>query len=143
MPPASHWGFGTFRLDTATACLWREDQLVSLSPKPFAVLAYLVTHAGQVVTKDDLLEAVWPETAISEGVLKTCIGQIRQMLGETARTPHYIATVHGRGYRFLAPVTAMAPSHPDPETAPLIPAGMLVPGPPVLPGCAPGGVCDG
>ena len=74
MPPASHWGFGTFRLDIATACLWREDQLVPLSPKPFAVLAYLVARAGQVVTKDDLLEAVWPGTTISEGVLKPCIG---------------------------------------------------------------------
>src|SRR5262249_3185573 len=133
MPPAPHWGFGPFRLDTATACLWREDQLVSLPPKPFAVLAYLVTHAGQVVTKDDLLEAVWPETAISEGVLKTYIGNIRQVLGETARTSQYIATVHGRGYRFLAPVIAMAPSQPDTETAPLIPAGMPVPVSPGLP----------
>jgi DNA-binding winged helix-turn-helix (wHTH) protein len=71
MPPAPHWGFGPFRLDTATACLWCEGQLVALPPKPFAVLAYLVTHAGQVVTKDDLLEAVWPATVISEGVLKS------------------------------------------------------------------------
>jgi DNA-binding winged helix-turn-helix (wHTH) protein len=133
MPPTPHWGFGPFRLDTATACLWREDQLVLLPPKPFAVLAYLVTHAGQVVTKDDLLEAVWPETAISEGVLKTYIGNIRQVLGETARTSRYIATVHGRGYRFLAPVMAIAPSQSDTETAPRVPAGMRAPGSPVLP----------
>ena len=98
------WFFASFRLDPATMCLWRDDQLVSLASKPFAVLAYLVAHAGQVVTKEALLEAVWPDTVVSEGVLKTSMGKLRQALGETARTPHYIDTVHGRGYRFIAPV---------------------------------------
>jgi len=113
--------------------LWRQEQLVPLPPKPFAVLAHLVTHAGQVVTKDDLLEAVWPETSISEGVLKTCIGQVRQVLGETARAPRYIATVRGRGYRFLGPVTALLPSPPATATAPLVPAAALAPEPLVWP----------
>ena len=111
MASAPHWSFGTFRLDPATTCLWRDDQLVPLPPKPFAVLAYLVTHASQVVTKDELLEAVWPEAVVSEGVLKTCMGQIRQALGETARTPQNITTVHRRGYRFIAPVTVI--EHPS------------------------------
>jgi predicted ATPase/DNA-binding winged helix-turn-helix (wHTH) protein len=100
--------FGPFRLDTARACLWRGEQLLPLPPKPFAVLAYLVAHAGEVVSKEALLEAVWPETVVSEGVLKTCMGQIRQVLGETARQPQYIATMHRRGYRFIAPVTPVA-----------------------------------
>src|SRR5215467_13511451 len=104
------WSFGAFRLDASTACLWRDEQLLPLAPRPLAVLAYLVAHAGEVVTKDELLEAVWPETVVSEGVLKTCIGQIRQMLGETGRTPQYIATIHRRGYRFMAPVTVLEPS---------------------------------
>jgi len=82
--------------------LWRDNQLVPLASKPFAVLAYLVAHAGQVVTKEALLEAVWPDTVVSEGVLKTSMGKLRQALGETARTPLYIDTVHGRGYRFIA-----------------------------------------
>jgi DNA-binding winged helix-turn-helix (wHTH) protein/predicted ATPase len=116
MPSAPHWCFGAFRLDPETACLWQAEQLLPLSPRPFAVLAYLVARAGKVVTKDELLEAVWPETAVSEGVLKTCLGQIRQVLGETARTPQYIATVHRRGYRFIAPVTTLVfpttPTHP-------------------------------
>lgn len=51
-----------------------------------------------------MLEAVWPGIIVSEGVLKTRMGKLRQALGETARTPHYIDTVHGRGYRFIAPV---------------------------------------
>ena len=102
MPPAQYWCFGEFRLETETACLWRGEQLVPLPPKPFAVLAYLVTHAGQVVTKDELREAVWPETVVSEGVLKTCMGQIRQVLRETSRTPQYIATMHLRGLAISA-----------------------------------------
>ena len=101
-----HWCFGPFRLDATTAILWRDAVVLPLPPKPFAVLAYLVAHAGQVVTKERLLEAVWPNTAVTEGVLKTCLGQIRQVLGETARHPQYIATLHRRGYRFVAPVVA-------------------------------------
>src|SRR5215510_12577165 len=108
MLSASQWCFGAFRLDAATTCLWRQEQLVPLAPRPLAVLAYLVAHAGEVVTKDELLEAVWPETVVSEGVLKTCIGQIRRVLGETAQAPQYIATVHRRGYRFMTPVTVQA-----------------------------------
>ena len=105
MSAAHGWSFGAFRLDATPACLWREEQLLPLPPKPLAVLAYLVARAGQVVTKDELLEAVWPETMVSEGVLKTCLAQIRRVLGETAQAPQYIATVHRRGYRFLTPVT--------------------------------------
>ena len=115
MPSALHWCFASFRLDPTTTCLWRDGQLVPLPPKAFAVLAYLVAHAGEVVPKETLLEAVWPETVVSEGVLKTYMSHIRQALGETARTPQYIATVHHRGYRFVAPVTVrvpVAPGHP-------------------------------
>jgi DNA-binding winged helix-turn-helix (wHTH) protein len=103
--PIQLWCFGPFQLDPETTCLWRGNQLVPLPPKPFAVLAHLVAHAGDVVTKSELVEAVWPETVVSEGVLKTCINQIRKALGETAYRPKYIATLHRRGYRFLAPVT--------------------------------------
>jgi predicted ATPase/DNA-binding winged helix-turn-helix (wHTH) protein len=81
------------------------------------VLAYLVARAGQLVTKDELLEAVWPETIVSEGVLKTCLAQIRRVLGETAQTPQYIATVHRRGYRFIAPVKMQELPAPTPEAA--------------------------
>src|SRR5262249_22402274 len=103
--------------------LWRDAVVLPLPPKPAAVLAYLVTHAGQVVAKETLLEAVWPTTAVTEGVLKTCLGQIRQVLGETARHPQYIATLHRRGYRFVAPVTVVDwPETPSPE-APLQRAG--------------------
>jgi DNA-binding winged helix-turn-helix (wHTH) protein len=120
MPSSSLWNFGPFRLDAARGCLWRGEHLLPLPPKPLAVLAHLVTNAGEVVTKEALLEAVWPEAAVREGVLKTCMGQIRQVLGETAKHPQYIATVHRRGYRFMAPVTqaATAPEPPSPLAVP-------------------------
>jgi DNA-binding winged helix-turn-helix (wHTH) protein len=88
MPRTPVWRFGPYRLDSARGGLWREDEFVLLPPKPFAVLAYLVARAGQVVTKDALLQAVWPEMVVTEGVLKTYIGQIRRALGETAQAPN-------------------------------------------------------
>lgn len=102
---ARSWSFPPFRLDVGTGSLWRDDALVPLPPKPFAVLAALVAHAGQVVTKETLFAAAWPETAVTDGVLKGCIRQIRRALGERGKTAQYIATVHRRGYRFCAPVT--------------------------------------
>jgi hypothetical protein len=55
-------------------------------------------QAGQLVTKEALLQAVWPDTVVSEGVLTTCIGELREELGETAQAPRFIQTVHRRGY---------------------------------------------
>ena len=81
-------------------------------PKPFAILCCLVAQAGRLVTKDALLQAVWPETAVQEDVITVAIGQLRQILGDRARTPRFIETVYGRGYRFIAPVAAAA-SSPD------------------------------
>src|SRR4029453_6584022 len=104
MPGTRQWCFGPFRLDPTTESLWRDEVWLPLPPKPFVVLAYLVAHAGQVVSKETLLDAVWPNTAVTEGVLKTCLGQIRQMLGETARAPQYIATPPRRGFRLVASV---------------------------------------
>ena len=133
------WHFGPFRLDQAQAGLWRAEQPVPLRPKTLALLAYLVQHAGQLVTKEALLDAVWPETAVGDGVLKTGMNELRKALGETARAPQWIATVHGRGYRFVAPVTVIDlpemphPGEPLQRTAPVpLPQGALPPTPEVL-----------
>jgi class 3 adenylate cyclase/DNA-binding winged helix-turn-helix (wHTH) protein len=120
------WHFGPFRLDLTQAGLWRAEQPVPLRPKTLALLAYLVAHAGQLVTKEALLGAVWPETAVGDGVLKTSIGELRKALGETARAPQWIATVQRRGYRFLAPVAERpdvvpGPAGPMPPIAPQTP----------------------
>jgi DNA-binding winged helix-turn-helix (wHTH) protein len=99
------WCFADFHLDLANACLWRGTQPIPLTPKAFDVLHYLVTHADRLVTKDMLLDAVWPETVITDAVVRIAIGELRRALGDTAQAPRFIATVHRRGYRFLAPVT--------------------------------------
>ena len=118
------WHFGSFRLDLTDAGLWRAERPVPLRPKTFALLVYLVEHAGQLVTKEALFDAVWPETTVGDGVLKTSLGELRKALGETAKAPQWIATVHGRGYRFVAPVTmdevASPPAASAAHTAPLV-----------------------
>src|SRR5215471_10641973 len=122
-----HWLFGGFRLDPDNAQLWHGAHAIALTPKAFAVLHYLVTHPDRLVTKETLLDTVWPETAISDTVVRIAIGELRRALGDTAQAPRFIATVHRRGYRFLAPVT-MANS-PDP--APVeVPPQRTTPAPP-------------
>jgi DNA-binding winged helix-turn-helix (wHTH) protein len=116
--PAPHWTFGPFLLDPAHACLWRGTEAVALPPKVFEVLHYLVTHQGRLVTKDALLDAVWPETAVSEAVVRVAIGALRRALGDTAQASRYIATVQRRGYRFVAPVVEHTTSVPVPADAP-------------------------
>ncbi|HET7219290.1 MAG TPA: alpha/beta fold hydrolase [Vicinamibacterales bacterium] len=97
--------FGPFRLDSATGQLRRGDQVVPLPPKAFTVLEHLVTHAGQLVTKDDLLELAWADVHVGDGALKVCIREIRRTLQDDPRAPKYIETAHRRGYRFVAPVS--------------------------------------
>ena len=108
--------FPPFRLDLANERLWCLAQPLPLRPKTFAVLRCFVEHPGQLLTKEGLLEAVWPETVVSDVVLKVCIRELRHTLGDNARDPHFIETVHGRGYRFIGSVTA-APQPALPQDA--------------------------
>jgi DNA-binding response OmpR family regulator len=71
------WLFGGFRLDLDNACLWHGAQAIALTPKAFDVLHYLVTHPDRLVSKDTLLDAVWPETAVSDTVVRIAIGELR------------------------------------------------------------------
>ncbi|HKE59445.1 MAG TPA: AAA family ATPase, partial [Pyrinomonadaceae bacterium] len=96
---------GPFRLDEANECLWHEKRAISLRPKAYAVLRYLVQHPGILVTKQQLLDDVWPNTFVSDAVLKDCIRQLREAFGDEARAPRYIETAHRRGYRFIGPVS--------------------------------------
>jgi DNA-binding winged helix-turn-helix (wHTH) protein/tetratricopeptide (TPR) repeat protein len=97
--------FDEFRLDPANALLWRGDARVSLPPKPFEVLCCLAARAGKLVTKDELLDAVWSNLHVSESSLSVSINVLRSALGDDPRAPRYIETVARRGYRFIAPVT--------------------------------------
>lgn len=94
----------SLRLDLANQCLWREEHAIALTPKAFTVLRHLMEHPGQLVTKEDLLDAAWPGVYVSDAALKVCIRRLRQALGDLSRPSRYIETVHWRGYRLLAPI---------------------------------------
>src|SRR5262245_42134895 len=96
-------------IDATNAWVWQGGRRLELAPKSFAVLRYLVEKAGQLVTKEELHAAVWGETVVSEAALLTCIRDIRKALGDASRTPHYVETVHRRGFRFIGPIAATPP----------------------------------
>lgn len=102
--------FGPFRLDLRDERLWRGDRVIPMRPKTLAVLRVLVAQAGQLMTKDEILAAVWPETTGSDEALTGTIRELRRALGDQSRRPQFIETVHGRGYRFIAPVCTRASS---------------------------------
>jgi TolB-like protein/DNA-binding winged helix-turn-helix (wHTH) protein/Tfp pilus assembly protein PilF len=104
--------FKTFRLDTANHLLWRDGVRVPLAPKAFDVLAYLVEHAGQLVTQDEILEALWSETYVNPEVLRKYILEIRKTLGDRPDNPEFIETMPKRGYRFVAPVLEESTAEP-------------------------------
>jgi DNA-binding winged helix-turn-helix (wHTH) protein len=93
--------FGLFRLDLVTNQLWQGEQLLVLQPKPLAVLRYLAEHPRQVVTKSELLKAVWAGVYVTKAVVKECVRAIRGALSDDATTPRYIETVGREGYRFI------------------------------------------
>jgi len=124
--------FGQFRLDLTNECLWRGARAISLRPKAFAVLKLLIENPGQLVSKQKVLDTVWPGTFVGDAVLKDNIRQLREALEDDAGSPSYIETAHRRGYRFIGktsepapvenstkavPVSAVSPKIPDPSTS--------------------------
>ena len=105
MPAEKQVVFTPFRLDAANRRLYRGEEVIPLRPKAFAVLKFLVERPGRTVSKDDLLDAVWPDTAITDTVLKVCVRELRGALSDDPKTPRFIETVHRSGYRFIAEVT--------------------------------------
>ncbi|MFN0169545.1 MAG: AAA family ATPase [Bryobacteraceae bacterium] len=120
MRQARYFVFEPFRLDVLDERLWQGGKSLPLSHKALALLQRLVSQPDQLVTKDDLFAAAWPDTAVSEAVLTTAIREIRHALGDPARTPQFIQTVHGRGYRFIAPVSTVAKTSVEPMAHPLV-----------------------
>ena len=97
--------FGRYRFHP-TQGLTRGRQEVRVTPKSLAVLRRLLEHSGDVITREELFRDVWPDTAVSEAALTTCIQELRRALADDARHPKYIETVHRRGFRFLASSSA-------------------------------------
>lgn len=107
------WHFAGAVLDERALELLVNGVEVELERKPLEVLIYLLQHAGEVCTKDELLEDVWPGRVLSETVLTKCIGRLREVLGD--RDQEIIKTAYGFGYRLVAPVTIEAgPAGPEP-----------------------------
>ena len=102
--------FEAFALDTANECLWHNRRQIALASKPFAVLRYLIDHPGRLITHDELLDALWPETFVQPQVLRTYVLELRKILNDDAKEPKFIQTVPKRGYSFVAAVHESASS---------------------------------
>src|SRR5215510_11430552 len=92
---------GPFRLETPHGRLWQGDHRIPLRPRSLALLHYLVTHPGCLVTKAEVQQHVWGGTHVTETVLRVSVREIRAALSDVAAAPQYLATVGGQGYRWL------------------------------------------
>lgn len=96
--------FAEFHMDRQNECLWADGRIVRMQCKTFRVLRYLAERPWQLVKKDELIRDIWEGLRVGDSVLKTHLNHIRMVLGDDARNPRFIQTVHGRGYRFIAEV---------------------------------------
>ena len=103
--------FESFGLDTRNECLWQNGIQIALAPKPFAVLRYLVENPGRLITHNELLDALWPETYVQPQVLRTYMLELRKVLGDDAGQPRFIQTLPKRGYQFVATFSEGTSAH--------------------------------
>ena len=127
MDPRSLQRFGVFEADVRSGELRKNGSKVKLQEKPFQLLLLLLEHAGEVVTRDELREALWPaDTFVDfDHSLGTAVAKLRTALGDAAKNPRFVETVAGRGYRFIAPVTSGSTGvdiQSDIESQPAVPA---------------------
>src|SRR5438046_5551411 len=99
---AKHFRFSDFELDGAKRLLLQAGEPVSLNPKAFEILLALVESRGEVLSKDELLERVWPNQIVEEGNLKVHVSALRKALGQSGNQHRFIVTVPGSGYSFVA-----------------------------------------
>ncbi len=121
---------GEFVLDSVSRRLWRGDSEVLVTPKALEVLLYLVEHAGEVVERDALLEAVWRNTFVDDHALSVQVAEVRKALDDRSGTPRFIETRHRRGYRFVAEVTrhqTVSPMRIEVPDLPPVEASLPVP----------------
>src|SRR5512145_355878 len=99
--------FGTFRLDPLNRLLLRDGRPLPLTAKVYDVLLYFVENSERLLTKDEILKSVWPDSFVEEGNLARHVSTLRKVLGEGPKDHAYIVTVAGRGYRFVAHVSTV------------------------------------
>lgn len=98
--------FGEFTIDLVRRGLYKGEERVRLTPKPFETLVCLAKRAGKTVEKHELLSEVWKETHVTEGTLAHAIKEIRRALGDDKDSPRFILTVHRQGYRFVCEISS-------------------------------------
>ena len=111
--------FDGFRIEVAKRRLLQAGSAVALTPKVFDTLLYLVQHSGEVLSKEDLMEAIWPERVVEENNLSQNISTLRRVLGQGQGDSRYIVTAPGQGYRFVAEVAGIS-AEPVQQAGPLI-----------------------
>ena len=102
------FSFGPFMLVPDRQALLKGTRPVRVGARSLELLTVLVERAGELVTKDELISRVWPDTFVDESNLKVNIAALRRALGDKLAAPRYVATANGRGYRFIAPVESVA-----------------------------------
>ncbi len=110
---SAHYEFGAYRLDTQGRILFREGDHVALPPKVAELLVILVQAAGRVLTREQLLQSLWPDTVVEEGSLTSHISMLRKALGNGPKGQDFIETLPKRGYRFVAPMKRVGSGPPD------------------------------
>jgi len=143
MPEASQFltvrRFGAFEINPRSGELRKNGMRLRISGQPFQVLAVLVERAGEVVTREELQSKLWPaDTFVDfDHGLNNAVARIREILDDSSDAPRYVETVPRRGYRFIAPLTDVAPpgapSSPELTLAPAAVATLQAPGAPVFP----------
>src|SRR5712692_6717875 len=101
--------FGAIEVNAARGCLRRNGQEIHLPQKPLRVLVYLLEQHERLVTKEELMEVVWKDVAVTDDALVQCVVDIRKALGDDPRNPRFIKTVARVGYRFVGPVEVRRP----------------------------------
>ena len=125
--PTPHFRLRDWSVRTDDGSLARDGRQERVEPKVMAVLAYLASRPGEVVTKEEVLAAVWPDAVVEEGALARCVSELRRLLGDDARQPRYIETLPRRGYRLVAEVAPLRAAAEPPSRTPITRA-MLVGG---------------
>ena len=115
--PREIYEFGEFRLDAEDRLLFRRGEVVPMPPKALDTLVVLVERGGRVVSKEELMEAVWADAFVEENNLNQAISAVRKALGQSAGGPAFVETVPKRGYRFVAATTGPAASPEPPPTS--------------------------
>src|SRR5215471_8929727 len=90
-----------FEIDAAQLCLRRNGEEQHLRSKTFQVLLYLLEERNRLVTKNELIERIWPDTSVTDNTLEQCLAEIRRVLGDNSRQPRFIKTIPRAGYRFI------------------------------------------